>query len=109
MAGAISAGAYTAGVCDFLIQALDAWEAAKADPTARVPRHRVRIKALAGASAGAMTSAIAAVALGCELDPVADHPSSPPPGERNRFYDAWVRQIDISKLLDVREIGRAHV
>jgi predicted acylesterase/phospholipase RssA len=108
MAGAISAGAYTAGVCDFLIQALDAWEAAKADPTVRVPRHRVRIKALAGASAGAMTSAIAAVALGCELDPVAD-PSSPPPGERNRFYDAWVRQIDISKLLDVRDIKKNKV
>src|SRR3546814_4730622 len=56
-----------------------------------------------------MTSAIAAVALGCELDPVADHPSSPPPGERNRFYDAWVRQIDISKLLDVRDIKKNKV
>ena len=30
MAGAISAGAYTAGVVDFLIQALDEWEKAKA-------------------------------------------------------------------------------
>ena len=30
MAGAISAGAYTAGVMDFLIQALDAWEKIKA-------------------------------------------------------------------------------
>src|SRR3546814_7530042 len=99
MAGAISAGAYTAGVCDFLIQALDAWEAAKADPTARVPRHRVRIKALAGASAGAMTSAIASVSLGCELYPVAYHPSSPPPGERTRFYDAWFRPIDHSQLI----------
>lgn len=103
MAGAISAGAYTAGVCDFLIQALDAWETAKADPSARVPRHQVRIKALTGASAGAMTSAIAAVALGSDVDPVID-PANPPPGERNRFYDAWVRQIDIGKLLDVRDI-----
>ena len=29
MAGAISAGAYTAGVFDFLIEALDEWEKAK--------------------------------------------------------------------------------
>lgn len=104
MAGAISAGAYTAGVCDFLIQALDAWEAAKADPNARVPRHSVKIRALAGASAGAMTSAIAAVALGSELDPVVD-PAAPPPPERNRFYDAWVRQIDITRLLGTTDIG----
>jgi hypothetical protein len=30
MAGAISAGAYTAGVLDFLTEALDAWYKAKA-------------------------------------------------------------------------------
>jgi hypothetical protein len=30
LAGAISAGAYSAGVVDFLIEALDAWEDAKA-------------------------------------------------------------------------------
>jgi predicted patatin/cPLA2 family phospholipase len=29
MAGAISAGSYTAGVIDFLIHALDAWEGEK--------------------------------------------------------------------------------
>lgn len=108
MAGAISAGAYTAGVCDFLIQALDAWEAAKADGSARVPRHEVRIKALAGASAGAMTSALAAGAFGAEIDPVAD-PDRPPLAERNRFYDAWVRQIDIAKLLDTRDIRGSKV
>jgi predicted acylesterase/phospholipase RssA len=108
MAGAISAGAYTAGVCDFLIQALDAWEAAKADPSARVPRHDVRIRALTGASAGAMTSAIAAVAFGAEVDPVND-PAKPPPPERNRFYDAWVRQVDISRLLDTRDIKDSKV
>jgi hypothetical protein len=36
MAGAISAGAYTAGVFDFLIEALDAWTDAReqGDPAA---------------------------------------------------------------------------
>lgn len=103
MAGAISAGAYTAGVMDFLLEALDAWEAAKRDPAAAVPRHSVRIRVLSGASAGAMTAAIAAVSFGSEVDPVAD-PDNPPPPERNRFYDAWVRQIDISKLLGTTDL-----
>ena len=64
MSGAISAGAYTAGVLDFLIDALDAWEDARNAPDAdTVPDHRVGIKVMSGASAGAITAAIAAIAL----------------------------------------------
>lgn len=68
MSGAISAGAYTAGVFDFLIQALDEWEKARngevpgVDP-AKIPNHRVGVKVMSGASAGAITAAIGAVAL----------------------------------------------
>jgi predicted acylesterase/phospholipase RssA len=59
MSGAISAGAYTAGVLDFLIEALDAWEDARNGPDAdTVPGHRVGIKVMSGASAGAITAAI---------------------------------------------------
>ena len=48
MTGAISAGTYTAGVLDFLLEALDQWEAAKAgelppDERGRVPWHDVVI------------------------------------------------------------------
>jgi hypothetical protein len=70
MSGAISAGAYTAGVFDFLIQALDEWEnartgkyLAKGDDPGTIPNHFVGIKAMSGASAGAVTAAIGAVAL----------------------------------------------
>jgi predicted acylesterase/phospholipase RssA len=64
MSGAISAGAYTAGVLDFLIEALDAWEDARNGPDAdTVPGHRVGIKVMSGASAGAITAAIGAIAL----------------------------------------------
>ncbi|MGH6848041.1 MAG: hypothetical protein ACREC0_11565 [Methylocella sp.] len=70
MSGAISAGAYTAGVFDFLIQALDEWENArtgkyleKGDDPGTIPNHFVGIKAMSGASAGAVTAAIGAVAL----------------------------------------------
>jgi hypothetical protein len=64
MSGAISAGAYAAGVLDFLVEALDAWEDARNGPDGdAVPNHRVGIKVMSGASAGAITAAIAAIAL----------------------------------------------
>src|SRR5262245_39735365 len=62
MAGAISAGAYSAGVFDFLAQALSEWEAAKSRDAALVPNHRVVIKVISGASAGAITGAVGTIA-----------------------------------------------
>jgi hypothetical protein len=111
MAGAISAGAYTAGVIDFLIEALDSWEAAKRqqavqspDPlTWNIPGHRVRIRVVSGASAGSMTGAIAALALKYEFPHVRDGKGTP----ANPLYKAWVKDIDISKLLQTRDLQEA--
>ncbi len=103
MAGAISGGAYTAGVIDFLIQALDAWEDAKKKTPDEVPPHAVDIRVMSGASAGAMTAAIAAVGFNSELTPVTDV-SNPPPAEENRLFDAWVRRVDIRHLLGRRDL-----
>src|SRR5262252_2889598 len=71
MAGAISAGAYSAGVFDFLIQALEAWERARLDPTLadQIPNHRVGIKVITGASAGAITGALGAAGLAQKITP----------------------------------------
>ncbi len=94
MSGAISAGAYTAGVFDFLIEALDEWERARrgeiagVDP-ASIPNHHVGLKVMSGASAGAITAAIGAVAL-------ADA------GERPRVFDDDPARIKcyLPKLFD---------
>lgn len=102
-AGAISAGAYTAGVIDFLIEALDAWEDAKARGDKDVPHHRVRLKLISGASAGGMTAALSAVAFYSEIEPVHLNEPAPAPA-RNRLYDAWVRQVDISRLLGTADL-----
>lgn len=67
LAGAISAGAYTAGVMDFLFQALSEWEANR--NKSDVPRHRVVLKVMAGASAGAITGALGAIGLARGLAP----------------------------------------
>src|SRR5262249_28426716 len=102
MAGALSGGAYTARVVDFLLEALEPWEAAKAAGEA-VPPHTVKIRVMTGASAGAMTTALAGLALFSEVVPVRDV-QNPPERKRNRLYDSWVRQVDISHLLEDRDL-----
>ena len=41
LGGTVSAGAYTAGVLDFLIEALDAWTRAKEDKAPDAPPHEI--------------------------------------------------------------------
>jgi hypothetical protein len=109
MAGAISAGAYTAGVLDFLMEALEQWQAAKdayskgvagAPP---VPLHDVSIEAFSGASAGGMCAAIASVMVQGSFQHI---PSPVASGTNNTFYEAWVNRIDISRLLTTTDIDR---
>ena len=89
MSGAISAGAYTAGVLDYLIEALDAWEKQKAEGRP-VPNHRIGIKVMSGASAGAITAAIGAFAL-CDGDqePLLDS-NGKIKAHLPKLYDSWV-------------------
>ncbi|OYY94818.1 MAG: hypothetical protein B7Y41_04405 [Hydrogenophilales bacterium 28-61-23] len=102
MAGAVSAGAYTGGVMDFLIQALDAWQKAKDAGEADAPRHEVRLKVMAGTSAGGMTAGIACGALGSDFAPVTD-PFQPDPA--NKLFDSWVKRIDIAMLLGEADLA----
>lgn len=104
MAGAVSAGAYTAGAVDFLFQALDDWYAAKGP--ADVPPHDVRLRVMTGASAGAITAAIVATVLNEDLPPVADYPTQAN-GPRNKLYDAWVNRVDIEPLLGHVDLDQA--
>ena len=105
MSGAVSAGAYTAGVFDFLIQALDEWEKARKGPDAgKIPNHRVGLKVMSGASAGAITAAIGAVALAdakqepARFDPQKPVPSDPEEAGKGikcylpRLYEIWVEK-----------------
>lgn len=101
MAGAISAGAYTAGVLDFLVEAIDVWEAAKAagEP---VPQHDLSVEILTGASAGGMCAALGSLSLFDKPNPC------PGFGETwsnpTRLYDAWVNQIRIEDLVSTGDL-----
>jgi hypothetical protein len=96
MSGAISAGAYTAGVFDFLIRALAEWHAGK-----RPDEPEVNLVAFTGASAGGVTAALGAIQLGYGLPRNAGGtldltPLTRPTGldplacVLPKLYDAWV-------------------
>jgi len=90
LTGTVSAGAYTAGVLDFLQLALDAWEEARTRG-ADVPRHRVLLRGIAGTSGGAVSAVTFAAGL-------AKVPGAPSP-----LYRLWVEGLDFQKLLRVPE------
>src|ERR1035437_7770790 len=102
MAGAISAGAYTAGVVDFITEALDAWYRAKAEG-AEVPQHDVTIEGFSGAWAGGLCAGLSGVLLQGEFEHGADASRR---GTTNRFYESWVNKTDIRELLTTRDRER---
>jgi hypothetical protein len=114
MAGAVSAGAYTAGVLDYLIEALDAWYAEKenqkqlyGEDTSKwtIPAHDVVLEVMSGASAGGMCSAIGSIALGEAFDHIhTTNPAADVP--RNRLYKSWVDTIDILPLLGGKDLPK---
>lgn len=103
MAGAISGGAYTAGMLDFLFEALDAWTAAKADPG--FPQHEVVISVMAGASAGGLCTALAAITATSRF-PHIRAGNALAEGHLNPFFHSWVNEISLDRLLATGDLDR---
>lgn len=109
MAGTVSAAAYTAGVVDFLIEAIDAWEKAKAEPAGDAPNHKLVLHAISGTSGGGITAAITAATLFRKFRPMTGETPPPPkdlPATENRLYDTWVRAITLEGLLAIDDLRR---
>lgn len=107
MAGAVSAGAYTAGVMDYLIEALAEWEKRRGEPG--VPSHQVVISVIGGASAGGMTGIITAAAINQAYQPISvPHPNKVLDEKANNpFYHSWVDLLGddmFSRMLDKSDI-----
>ena len=97
MAGAVSGGAYSAGVFDFLIEALNEWEKAKGRGE-NVPSHDVFISAVSGTSAGGITAALGLAALAggvrsVEERAVNPHQSYPIKRVLPELFDVWVKKL----------------
>lgn len=100
MAGAVSAGCYTAGVLDFLFEALDAYCAAKKQPDWTGPTHEVRVRIVTGASAGGISSVLFAAALNREFRHYRASGDTP-----NPMFQLWVDDISIWDLLATDDIS----
>ncbi len=105
MAGAVSGGAYSAGVFDFLMEALNEWQKQKDDPNANVPRHKVFISAVSGTSAGGITAALGLASLAAGIRSVEEpsvNPASPPIRRvLPPLYDVWVKKLRLFGSRDV--------
>ena len=111
MAGAVSAGAYTAGVIDYLLETLEKWDRAKKlneevgeeSPMYdfSVPMHDVVIEVIGGASAGGMTAAIAALAMFEGIKPINEYN---PEKKHNKLYDSWVNLNDAQGLPTIEQM-----
>ena len=114
MAGAVSAGAYTAGVVDYLLEALQHYarlRKAFADAHPGKSLHNVQIRVISGASAGGMTGTMLLSSMMDEgyrpmrgYDPAA---VTRPDIDANVFYRSWVDAesgIDIRYFLDNADV-----
>ncbi|MCK9372613.1 MAG: patatin-like phospholipase family protein [Sulfuricurvum sp.] len=113
MAGAISAGAYTAGVVDYLLEALMHYEKVRkkfADDHPGQSLHNVQIRVISGASAGGMTGTMLLSAMmDSDYRPMRgyDPDAATDPDINNVFYRSWVSRthgIDIEYMLDTSDI-----
>ena len=112
LAGSVSAGSYTAGVLDYLLDALKIWEERKRQNLPDTPTQDVRISVIGGASGGGMTGIIGSSILQNEIIPVkfptslkevlADQP-------QNKLYNAWVDMLGedmFPMMLDTADIDK---
>jgi hypothetical protein len=115
MAGSISAGAYTAGVIDYLQEALGNWEQAKKNNDTSLPNHKVIIDLLGGSSGGGITAALAFFGLRSNIQHArleADQETYAINPEKNIYWKTWVelgKGNIFSKLLDVEDLESEYI
>ena len=102
LGGTVSAGAYTAGVLDFLIEALDSWTTAR-DAGQPVPRHNVMLRFIAGTSGGGVNAAIAARAFAYDFTPVS-RGTPLADAALNPFYDTWINELTLADMLNTDDL-----
>lgn len=106
LGGSGSAGAYIAGVVDFIVEALDEWTKARdAKPTdQQIPPHKTVLKAIAGTSGGGINGSILAKSLAYDFPHVAAAGNIPGGDTGNPFYDLWTRQDWLKGFLDTADV-----
>lgn len=108
LAGAVSAGAYTAGVMDYLLEALEEWQKRKDQNEPNTPTHNIEISVIGGGSAGGMTGIMTAAAIQDYFEPIrgiGGDLNKPQP--QHKLYNAWVDLSDndmLKVMLDSQDL-----
>jgi hypothetical protein len=98
LGGTVSAGAYTAGALDFLIEALDCWtEQRENDPA--IPQHNVVLRVITGTSGGGVNAAIAARAFNFDFPSIRRSTPVSVQATGNPFYDVWIKTLTLDRFL----------
>lgn len=108
LAGAASGGAYSAGVIDFLLEALQSWQNAK-DNEEAVPRWNVRISDVAGTSAGALTATVLSSLYNTVHIPFSPERASELSLSANPLYGSWVTLTTPERLFDISDIDEVPI
>ena len=112
MAGAVSAGAFTAGVLDYLLETLELWEKAKEKNRSltinhpeydhTIPMHNVEIDVLSGSSAGGIAGTLTLLSLVDDYYKPVNKDN--PKGINNKFYESWVEMADDEKSDTIKKL-----
>ena len=105
MAGSISAGAYTAGVIDYLFEALNTWYEHKGKGDPSVPDHNVSLDVFGGASGGGITAAIGLFAQQEKINPMRLENNRPVNDGYNLLYDTWVQMSSNDVFAEMLQTG----
>jgi hypothetical protein len=109
LGGTVSAGAYTAGALEFLIEALDAWTGMRDGAAGQtVPRHKVVIRIITGTSGGGVNAAIAARALAYDF-PHVSRGTETAIAAGNPFYDIWINRLTLASMLRTDDLAEGLV
>ena len=106
LGGTVSAGAFTAGVVDFLIEAFDCWTNLRDKNDASAPAHKVLLKVITGTSGGGLNAAIAARALAYDFPHVVRSTPNPERDTGNPFYETWIKRLSLSGFLGTTDIDQ---
>jgi len=106
VSGAALGGVYSAGVLDFLLQALREAEKAYDDRDIRAQPWEVNLTDLVGTSSGGISAGLAASILSLDYEPLRSDfdPQVHCPPKNNTLYDFWIRLCTAEEFLNNEDL-----
>lgn len=106
LSGAATGGAFSAGVMDFLLEAMNELQAAKEKNPSSLPPWTVSLTDIVGTSAGGITGTLAVAALNTSFTPLPkDFKYGDDAPDHNPLYATWVSEMDHSNLLVMDDLN----